>query len=209
MPTVTSSSAQSTGQQGTSPTQPAFAPSTDSLPHAMTSSPPATGPATSRASAGVSGGPAESSGEQAEMTTDRISCDGWVDQVAAPDPKSHVLLDVVAFPVDVVETGREGAVGVPSEGLRFAKFGLTLRGDADIELRAESSPGARALMEWSPEELDAPASALLYGGCGASTEGWLAFPGGMWVSRPGCVRVVVHSGSRTATADVGVGRPCE
>ncbi len=148
------------------------------------------------------------SGEVQQRSSGRILCNGWVARVDPPDGTYAVVLDVVAFPQYRLEMGQQGAAGSPADGLRFAKFGLLIRSGANVEITMKPDPKLRAVMEWSPEKQGEPAERVVYGDCGEQGRDWLSFPGGMWVSGPGCYEVVVHSGAREEAVWVRVDSAC-
>ena len=150
------------------------------------------------------------SGTDGQTSRNQIHCGGSIDRVDSADGLGVTVLDAVVFPVDPVQTGgRVGPTGTPHAGLQFAKFGLLVREGVELRLETDSRRQPRALMEWAPVELDRPSEVLTVGPCTEAGGGWLAFPGGVWVSEPGCVVIEVSSGAQTAEARVGVDRPCK
>lgn len=149
------------------------------------------------------------SGANGQASSNQIQCGGSIDRVKSAEGLGVAVLDVVVFPVDPVQTGgRVGPTGTPHAGLEFAKFGLLVREGSELTLETDSSGNPRALMEWAPVVPDRPSEVLTVGPCSAAGEGWLVFPGGVWVSEPGCVVIEVSSASQTAEARLGVDQPC-
>ena len=149
------------------------------------------------------------SGADGQTSRNQIQCGGSIDRVDSADGLGVTVLDVVVFPVGPVQTGgRVGPTGTPHAGLEFAKFGLLVREGAVLTLATDSSGHPRALMEWAPVEPNRPSEVLTVGPCTEAGEGWLVFPGGVWVSEPGCVVIEVSSASQTAEARIGIDQPC-
>lgn len=149
------------------------------------------------------------SGAKGPTSSNQIQCRGSVDRVDSADGLGVIVLDVVVFPVDPVQTGgRVGPTGTPQAGLEFAKFGLLVREGAELTLETDSSGHPRALMDWALVEPDRPSEVLTVGPCAEAGEGWLVFPGGVWVSEPGCIVIEVSSASQTGEARLGVDQPC-
>lgn len=147
--------------------------------------------------------------ESAPPSIGRILCKGWVQSLPELDGTYFAVLDVVALPRQRVEMGTQDAEGLHrTDGLRFVKFGLLIRSGADVEISATPKANQRVLLEWSPERPGEPTERVVYSGCPAQGEDWLAFPGGMWVPGPGCYEVVARSNGQEATAKVNVDAPC-
>lgn len=88
-------------------------------------------------------------------------------------------------------------------GMYFAKAGLVVRPNAQVEVIVARKGRENASLRWGGTEGDH----LLVGPCNSDAE-WLVFAGGYLVGRPRCVDLVVRTdGEETQTA-VGVGAAC-
>lgn len=135
-----------------------------------------------------------------------LPCAEFVD--TDPPPVSlEIVLGVVALPASpgspALGTSRTGYSG----SLRlFAKTGLLIRARSVVDLSVPEQPGQLSIGWGKP---GVPSKHLRIPGCTAPTStGWLAYAGGYWIDRTGCVAVVVNSGDKQQLVHIGLGTPC-
>jgi hypothetical protein len=116
-----------------------------------------------------------------------------------PEPPGtlEILLGVVALPTRVVlqanEAGRVGEL--------FAKHGLVVKADAEVELAV----GAGARLEWNGVATTGPTTR--HQPCQGETF-WYVYAGGFYVAAPTCLPVVVRAGGREQSVRIAVGVAC-
>lgn len=144
-----------------------------------------------------------------ESEASLIPCAGATDELASIGDKRVEVLDVAGLlrvPLKWPEPrGRQGDSGTRTEGLTFIKFGLFVRSDRDVRLGVESDDQTMVLMEWGGVE---PAEQLKVGPCPTESHNWLAFAGGVWISEPACLDLVVSSRSSTVRHPLDIGSKC-
>ncbi len=127
--------------------------------------------------------------------------------VEPPDDLNRVL-DLVVLPArpnarNALQTSvREAADGTT---YYFAKTGLWYRANATFELEVPEDLRAVMAIGWGGS---AEPAHLINVGCDRSDD-WQVLPGGYWVSRPMCARLVVRAGSVEEEVEIGLGKPCE
>jgi hypothetical protein len=99
-------------------------------------------------------------------------------------------------------------VGTGSDALQFAKTGLTVRSGEQFEIVVVPTPGRTALVSWGNTGNNQPTERFMVGPC-TTGSGWLSFPGGYWVSEPGCVSLIVRHQGIDENVRVAVGAPCD
>jgi hypothetical protein len=119
-----------------------------------------------------------------------------------PDPPStlEVVVGVVALPtlkvLQVNDSGQPGEL--------FAKHGLVVKADAEVELAiGEGVTGAR--LEWGGVATTGPTTHHVP--C-TGQAGWFVYAGGFYVAAPTCLPMVVRSGGREQTVRIPVGVAC-
>ena len=133
----------------------------------------------------------------------------------------------VALPTGALQIGRSGPEGSGYEDYRFAKFGLLVRRSRQASLQIVSAPagafldygsgtfGSADVLTAGPCDTHGPAcevdSAEYVGGwpCGADRGEWLVWAGGIWVTEPGCVEMLVTSRDEEIPAQLAVGTSCD
>ena len=163
--------------------------------------------------AGCSGGePVPGAGTG--VATVEVPCSQSIDAVDDVGP-SYVALGsaggFVALPSEgwrpsgILQLGRMGSEGSDLEGFRFSKFGLLVRHDRAVTLEVVTAPGEAVLTYGHPVT---PAGAVSVGPCRSDRQ-WVVFAGGVWVTEPGCVELLVSSGDERVRVPLPVGAPCE
>jgi hypothetical protein len=99
-------------------------------------------------------------------------------------------------------------VGTGSSELQFAKTGLVVRAGEQVEIVVVPTAGRTGLVWWGNTGNDQPTARFLVGPC-TTGGGWLVFPGGYWVSQPGCVTLVVRHEGIDEYVKAAVGAPCD
>lgn len=87
----------------------------------------------------------------------------------------------------------------------FAKTGLYIRADAELELRVPPEFQDRVAIGWG--DPGTPTHAILAFPCDADEE-WLSFIGGIWIADPECIALEVVTGGVVETFKMGVGTAC-
>lgn len=144
--------------------------------------------------------------------TGRLVCDEDIGLTRPGSTGLRTVLGVVALPTapeyGALQTSRTGMRG----RLRlFAKTGLVIRPHTRFELRVPAGLTRRMAISWGNAGDPPPRSRFVVNDCGrGETTGgrWLAYAGGYYVSRVGCVRLVVVAGGRRRQVRLGLGAPC-
>jgi len=135
-----------------------------------------------------------------------LDCADAIGSAETPPPDLTVIEGAVALPATPAATTalQTSRTADAPDGLRlFAKQGLVVRSGTAFKM-AVVDPDEVAIGWGNPAT---PAQRVHVSPC-PSTGAWLAFAGGYWVDKVGCITVVVsHNGSSTS-AHVGVGAPC-
>lgn len=139
-----------------------------------------------------------------EQAAPRLDCDGWVAKGLGDENEWAFAGDSVAIPTGNVNLGRTGEAGSVYAGLSFAKFGLAIKGGAEVNVAVLSDEVDGVIVEWGPAEPDVPSSAVRLEGCGRSDE-WLIFAGGAWVPEPGCYDLVARTSDRVNSLRLSIG----
>ncbi|WP_203911431.1 hypothetical protein [Rhizocola hellebori] len=127
-------------------------------------------------------------------------CATAVDTVPEPPRTLEVVLGVVALPTQKVLQAND--VGQPGE--LFAKQGLVVKADAEVELAVgDGVVGAR--LEWNGVATTGPVTHHVP--CVGQT-GWRAYAGGFYVAEPSCLPIMVRAGSGEQTVRIAVGVAC-
>jgi hypothetical protein len=91
----------------------------------------------------------------------------------------------------------------------FSKTGLLVRtGKGSAELRILRGEHGRLALGWGNTGRGRLASRVFRVGPCPGGIGYIAFPGGFYVDRPHCVRLIVRVRGRDHTARIGVGAAC-
>ena len=160
-----------------------------------------------------------STNPQPDMTTDsgvehvagaQLDCADPI-EVKAPPESLQVIGGVIALqtsrslstPLQLTHT-----IGTGSSELQFAKTGLVVRAGERVEIVVVPTTGRTAAVWWGNTGNDQPTKRLVVGPCATGT-GWLVFPGGYWVSEPGCVTLVVRHEGVDDYVTAAVGAPCD
>lgn len=144
--------------------------------------------------------------------TGRLVCSEDIGTTRPGSSGLRTVLGVVALPTapeyGALQTSRTGMHG----RLRlFAKTGLVIKPHASFELRVPAGLRRRMAISWGNAGDPPPRSRFVVNDCGrgGTTGGrWLAYAGGYYVSRVGCLRLVVVAGGRRRQVRIGLGAPC-
>jgi len=157
--------------------------------------------------------PATSSGTttpvgSAEAGSATLDCANYID--AQPPPADfQIVLGVVALPTSPSHAALGTSANGPEQSLRlFAKTGLDIRAGTRFELIVPDQPAGRLGVGWGGAP-STPSRRLIVANCpNAGHTGWLAYPGGYWVSDPACVPLIVRAGGEDQLVHIGLGTPC-
>ncbi|MET7817341.1 hypothetical protein [Micromonospora zamorensis] len=134
-------------------------------------------------------------------------CTPSVTEISAPPAGYRLVGEDVAVPSAAVLSAEESGEADPAARL-FAKWGLVVRADRVVDLRIAPGWEGRARVGWGAATT--PAATATVHAC--APEGgqarWLAFVGGTWVARAGCVPVIVTSNGQDHRVDLGIGVAC-
>jgi hypothetical protein len=90
----------------------------------------------------------------------------------------------------------------------WSKTPLYVRPGKKAEIRVPRSERGWIAMTWGNTASDPLVDRTFsVGPCSAPT-GWIVFPGGYFVTRPGCYTLIVSVKQRDTKVEVGVGAPC-
>lgn len=158
--------------------------------------------------------PATSSGAttpvgSAEPASAMLKCADYIDAQPPPDD-FQIVLGVVALPTSprAAALGTSAGTREPDPSLRlFAKTGLVIRAETRFELIVPEQPTGHLAIGWGP--LSTPSRRVIVANCpdGRHT-GWLAYPGGYWLSAPACISLIVRAGGKDQVVHIGLGTPC-
>lgn len=141
-------------------------------------------------------------------------------------PHGVVGCDDVAMGMGAVEPVRGeqlvfGLVAMPARFLSqvfaekyplayFGKAGVTIRaGSGPIDIVVPSAWRRRVAIEWGEGDNSVGvASSLRFTPCKPYDRKWLPYAGGIHVSAPACVPLIVRAGGRSRTLHFGIGRRC-
>lgn len=156
-------------------------------------------------SASMSRSPQSSSAHAASPR--ELSCADVIDDATELPADYEAIVDGVGLPTSdsarraLQVTAQSGDSVTPRF---FAKTGLVVRSGVAFTIRVNHPPRI-ALIGWgSPPDFG---SELHSGGCGGNA--WLAFAGGLVVSEPMCVHLMVTVNDERDAVRIGVGAPCE
>lgn len=137
-----------------------------------------------------------------ERSTATLDCAHVIQEIDEVPEGMPSIEGVVAFAVGS-DWQLETVSRYPSSEQLFAKSGLLVRTESAFELRVPEGESTR--IRWG-NRAD-PVSVFRVPAC-PGTGGWLAFPGGYWVSKPGCAKLIVRHQGRDTDVRIGVGAPC-
>jgi hypothetical protein len=129
---------------------------------------------------------------------DVIPCNEVIDATPAPPAPWRPTLDAVALPP------RGFQLSPVERGYSFSKMGLLVRAGATVEIGVPEGASHRLDWTWS-HKLSAH---LRIAGCRGAGE-WLVFAGGIYVTEPACVEIIVRTEGREETARLALGAACE
>lgn len=141
-------------------------------------------------------------------TPQRTWCDMSIARQRTLPRGYDAVLGAVGLPTARTARRAQQAGDGAGAGVLFAKTALLLRGDEPIVI--EQVPGSGdageppLLLGWGETE---PAARFTARPC-PRTPGWRVFTGGLYLTRPSCVRLRVHVGARSTEVSVGAGAPC-
>lgn len=91
----------------------------------------------------------------------------------------------------------------------WRKAGLVVRSDGrPVTITVPDGWRDRVAIEWGNAGTGGPFSSLRLAGCGSEPSRGHAYAGGFVVSKPACVPLTFHVGTRTATVRFGLGKRC-
>jgi hypothetical protein len=185
--------------------------STSSIVGAPTTVPTTAAPVTAPTSSPTNSSPdLTTNGTFEHPAAARLDCADPIEVIDAPPESLEVIGGAIALQTTrsfstPLQLGR--AVGTGASALQFAKTGLVVRTGEQVEIIVVPAPGRTALVWWGNTGNSRPAERFIVGPC-ASGAGWLVFPGGYWVSEPGCVSLVVRHEDVDAYVTVALGGSC-
>ncbi|MET7304448.1 hypothetical protein [Embleya sp. NPDC005575] len=136
-----------------------------------------------------------------------VDCLHVIGEQPAPTSTTTVFLGDVALETGRrLQTAKAGGTEYPHP--LFAKSGLLVRDGAVVDIEVVPAPGNGTSIGWGNGRL--PARSVRVPGCtsGSTETSWMAFPGGYYVDRPGCVTLVVRSRGLQTKVHVPVGADC-
>lgn len=156
--------------------------------------------------------PATSSGAttplgSAEPAAAMLKCADYID-AQPPSNNFQIVLGVVALPTSPSHAALQTSAGGPDPSLRlFAKTGLVIKAGTNFELIVPDQPADRLAIGWGQNST--PSRSVIVANCpdGRHT-GWLAYPGGYWLSAPACVSLIVRADGKDQLVHIGLGTPC-
>jgi hypothetical protein len=121
-----------------------------------------------------------------------------------PPPASKLVLGRVKMPRpdQVLHTGPRVSPGAPLA----VKHGWSVTPGAPVVLEVPRRYRRVAGLAFGRGRLGVPALRLRP--CPGYAKPWTSWPGGYYVLKPMCVRIVVRAGGRTARVPVSIGRRC-
>ena len=175
-----------------------------------TSSTPVSKPTPTRASGPASdpsSSPAAAGSSIASFAA--LECRNFIDQQPPPADWERVL-GVVALPTSskaaALGTSRSPSAD-PAVAL-FAKTGLVIKAGTTFELVVPDEAKDMVSIGWGNGPIKPSRRITVSCPAGASSSGWLAYPGGYWVPRPACVPLIVRADGREKRVHIGLGTPC-
>lgn len=138
-----------------------------------------------------------------------LVCRNFIDH-DPPPPDFETVLGVVALPTSskaaALQTSRGGD---PDPAVRlFAKTGLVIKAGTTFELVVPAEAKDMVSIGWGDGPSKPSRRVTVSCPAGASSSGWLAYPGGYWVPRPACVQLIVRTGGKEQSVHIGLGTPC-
>jgi hypothetical protein len=137
----------------------------------------------------------------------RLPCQSAFASEADPSPDLSVIFSQVALPLRTPLQATSSGERDPSARL-FAKAGLSVVSGASFDLIVPVQWASRLTIGWG-----SPATRTIrvhVSGCNAaaSNRPWLVFAGGFWIAEPACVPLLVSTGDREQTVQLGLGVTC-
>jgi hypothetical protein len=137
----------------------------------------------------------------------KLACQDFIGHEPPPTNLEQVL-GVVALPTSskaaALQTSRspgaDSAVGL------FAKTGLIIRAGTRFELVVPD--GVMVTIGWGKGPVKPSRRVTVSCPAGASSSGWLAYPGGYWLPRPTCALLIVRANGKERRVHIGLGTPC-
>jgi hypothetical protein len=146
-------------------------------------------------------------GEEAEGVA--VPCDDSIQELASlPSPWRVSLDELAVYHAEVNDLGRTGTDTDPKSARRFAKIALAVRSGSVVGIEVAPESQSIAQIKWG-ETTDGPVSHLHFGRCGQDRDGWLVYPGGVWVLRPACVKLIVSTSRESRLVSLSAGMACE
>jgi hypothetical protein len=138
------------------------------------------------------------------LATADLVCADFVG-TAAPDHGMQVIDGVIGLPSTRVPALQASLTGDSGATRLFSKNGLLVRAGADITLTV-ADPDHQSIAWGKP---GTTTKRLVIRGCHTPAgDRWIAFAGGYFVDRPGCISVIVAHGAFTKAVKIGAGAPC-
>lgn len=136
-------------------------------------------------------------------------CGNFIDH-DPPRPDFENVLGVVALPTSSKAAARgTSRGGDPDPAVRlFAKTGLVIRAGTTFELVVPDEAKDMVSIGWGVGPVKPSRRVTVSCPAGASSSGWLAYPGGYWAPRPACVPLIVRAIGKEQCVHIGLGTPC-
>lgn len=155
---------------------------------------------------GPSDGRPGSSAATAPPGSAALVCDAPIDRPNQPTGGYVAVADVVAL--DLNRTLQAAPDPTASPYAYYAKSGLLVRSGAQFDLVVPPDEQGRLGLRWANVGGQPITEHLRVTGCRSGDAVWLAYPGGFYVTEPGCLRLDVRVGGRIETVRVSIGAPC-
>ncbi|MCG5448266.1 hypothetical protein [Micromonospora hortensis] len=135
-------------------------------------------------------------------------CTPPVDTLSAPPAGYRLVGEDVAVP-DAPVLSAEGSGEADPAARLFAKWGLVVRAGMVVDLRVAPGWQDKARLGWGGTRPPAPTVTVHACAPEGGQAQWMAFVGGIWVARAGCVPLIVTSNGKDDRVNLGIGVPCD
>jgi hypothetical protein len=153
----------------------------------------------------------ESRATKPTSATVSLDCSRPIDAMVAPPQGFEAVGDAVALQTsasapDAIQAGVTGD-GDPVRRL-FAKTPLLVRPDEQSEVLVAPEWINRAFVWWGNTGGQEPSARFVVGPCHTGSTKWIVFPGGITVSEPGCIELIVRHDGTDNRVSLGIGAAC-
>jgi len=150
---------------------------------------------------------------RAVTPTATLDCTHPIGSGPVPPVSIQVLDDQVGLTTAVTNERAMGATRQLDPAVApyryFAKSPLFVRtGEGRARIVVPRSERGRLALSWGNTDHDGTASRVFEVGPCAGTGTWIIFPGGYFVTKPHCARLLVRVDGHQRAAEVGVGKAC-